>query len=213
LRERAFDEKVTSRGAGLGRGGGSRLEGTRGPEGPARRAGGPEDGDPEGIPPERISLRAIGEEWRVEARPGEARSVVAVERPEGRLLLFGDLRRMSRVREELRRWLAEKGRTHLEPRLLSLARDRDIPPPSRVSLRFQRSRWGSRSGRGTISLNLRLLFLPEPLVRYVLLHELAHVREMNHSDRFWAFLETLEPRWRELRAELRGAARYVPPWA
>ncbi len=149
----------------------------------------------------------------MEARPGEARSVVAVERPEGRLLLFGDLRRMSRVREELRRWLAEKGRTHLEPRLLSLARDRDIPPPSRVSLRFQRSRWGSRSGRGTISLNLRLLFLPEPLVRYVLLHELAHVREMNHSDRFWAFLETLEPRWRELRAELRGAARYVPPWA
>jgi predicted metal-dependent hydrolase len=63
-----------------------------------------------------------------------------------------------------------------------------------------------------ISRNLRLLFLPQELVRYVLLHELAHIREMNHSRRYWALLESLEPDYRALDTELRAGWRLVPDW-
>lgn len=58
----------------------------------------------------------------------------------------------------------------------------------RVSIRNQRTRWGSCSGRGDISLNIKLVALPQDLQDYVILHELAHTRVHNHSQQFWAEL-------------------------
>ena len=83
---------------------------------------------------------------------------------------------------------------------------------AKVSIRGQRSRWGSYSSRGTISLNYKLLFLPSTLVRVVLLHELCHIREMRHSHAFWASLSALAPDLKSSRAELRSAWRYLPRW-
>jgi predicted metal-dependent hydrolase len=57
---------------------------------------------------------------------------------------------------------------------------------ARVTVRAQTSRWGSSSRAGTISLNWRLIQTPDPVRDYVILHELMHQREMNHSRRFWA---------------------------
>jgi predicted metal-dependent hydrolase len=81
-----------------------------------------------------------------------------------------------------------------------------------MAIRSQRTRWASCSPKGTISLNVRLMFLPQHLVRYVLLHELAHTQEMNHSRRYWAILESLEPNYLELDKELRAGWRLVPDW-
>ena len=73
----------------------------------------------------------------------------------------------------------------------------------RVTVRDQRSRWGSCSRRGTISLNWRLIQAP-PFVRdYLILHELAHLREMNHSTRFWREVENLCPDYRTAELWLR----------
>ncbi len=66
-----------------------------------------------------------------------------------------------------------------------------------VSVRNQRSRWGSCSTRGTVSLNWRLVQTPESVRDYIIYHELAHLREMNHSDRFWARVAETCPGWRE----------------
>jgi predicted metal-dependent hydrolase len=63
----------------------------------------------------------------------------------------------------------------------------------RVSVRNQRSRWGSCSRRGTISLNWRLVQAPPFVGDYIILHELAHLKEMNHSSRFWAEVTRLCP--------------------
>jgi predicted metal-dependent hydrolase len=67
---------------------------------------------------------------------------------------------------------------------------------NRVTVRNQRTRWGSCSRRGTVSLNWRLVQAPDSVRDYIILHELAHLRQMNHSDRFWQEVERLCPDYR-----------------
>jgi len=66
-----------------------------------------------------------------------------------------------------------------------------------VTVRNQRSRWGSCSAGGTVSLNWRLVQTPDSVRDYIIHHELMHLREMNHSDRFWARVEAVCPGWRD----------------
>ena len=68
-----------------------------------------------------------------------------------------------------------------------------------VSIRNQRTRWGSCSAKGNITLNWKLLMAPPDIVDYVIIHELAHRKHMNHSQKFWQFVELYSPRWKEYR--------------
>ena len=108
-------------------------------------------------------------------------------------------------------WLAREGRTHLGPRLAALAARHGLRY-ARLAVRGQRTLWGSCSAAGTISLNWKLLFLRPALVDYVLLHELAHTRHLDHSPAFWALLERMLPGAKALDDELREAGPRVPPW-
>lgn len=83
-----------------------------------------------------------------------------------------------------------------------------VAPPVRLS--NARTRWGSCSSRSGIRLHWRLIHLPPALSDYVVAHEVAHLREMNHSRRFWAVVGDLYPGWRSARAELRAAVRELP---
>ena len=79
----------------------------------------------------------------------------------------------------------------------------------RVSVRNQRTRWGSCSRRGVISLNWRLVQVPESVRDYVILHELAHLLQMNHSPRFWAEVKRLSPGFEESEAWLKKHGRLL----
>ena len=94
--------------------------------------------------------------------------------------------------EHLRRLAAKE----LPARVIELAAPHNFPV-RRVTVRNQRSRWGSCSRRGTISLNWRLVQTPLSVRDYLILHELAHLREMNHSRRFWNEVTRLCPNFRE----------------
>lgn len=72
-----------------------------------------------------------------------------------------------------------------------------------LTIRQQSTRWGSCSGNGNLNFNWQLVLVPEDLVDYVVVHELAHRREMNHSPRFWKIVEEQLPDYRERRKRLR----------
>ena len=91
-----------------------------------------------------------------------------------------------------------RGLVELPPQLLELARRHDISV-TRVSIRNQRSRWGACSARGSITLNWRLILVPDFVREYVMIHELMHRRELDHSKRFWGHVRAACPRYREAR--------------
>lgn len=73
----------------------------------------------------------------------------------------------------------------------------------RISIRDQKTRWGSCSARGNLNFNWRLILAPSEVLDYVVVHELAHRREMNHSERFWKLVESVLPDYRERRKWLK----------
>ena len=82
----------------------------------------------------------------------------------------------------------------------------------RITIRDQKTRWGSCSSRGNLNFNWRLLLMPERVMDYVIVHELAHRREMNHSAAFWQIIETYLPDYRERRQWLKeNGVRYAGP--
>jgi predicted metal-dependent hydrolase len=106
------------------------------------------------------------------------------------------------LRPLIERWYVDRARRELPAQLLALAAIHGIRV-TRVSIRDQRSRWGACSSRGTITLNWRLIMVPEFVREYVLLHELMHRRELNHSRRFWRLVAVCCPRHLEARQWLK----------
>lgn len=168
------------------------------------------EADPRRLP-DRIVLRALGEEWEVEYRRGAVPTRAVVRESAGRLVVTGDADDFNACRLALCRWLVRRARRTLLPRLAVLSYQRGLPY-IRASVRQQRSRWGSCSRKKTISLNARLLLLPREVVDYVLIHELCHTMEMNHSPRFWALVETHDAEYLGHKKLLRAAGKSTPTW-
>lgn len=122
----------------------------------------------------------------------------------GRLVVPGP---PSELANRTKRWMKASARTHLvrHAEAMSGTVGRRIVG---LSVRDTRSRWGSCSSRGTLSFSWRLILAPEEVMRYVVAHEVAHLIELNHSDRFWRIVESIAPDYRVHRRWLRekGAA-------
>jgi len=161
--------------------------------------------------PERLALRGIGEEWAVQYRPTKSKYVTAVERLGSRLLIFGCIDDIEACKSAIRRWMNRKTHEHIRAWLLRLSEERSFDL-KRVLVKSQRTRWASCSKRKTVTLNIKLLFIPEGLVRYALIHELCHTEHLNHSREFWALLKQHEPDYKEKDEKLRSAWLFVPAW-
>ncbi len=105
--------------------------------------------------------------------------------------------------------LQAEARVLFSTRLAHYASLMGVPtPPLRLS--SARTRWGSCNHRGNIALNWRLIYMPLPVIDYVVAHELGHLKEMNHSPRFWSVVASLCPDWQSRRQELKQLALDIP---
>ena len=161
--------------------------------------------------PESIGLNAIDQRWQVEYQPGADGRFSLLEASSDVLQVQADATDVNGIAMALNRWLHLNAHTYLVPWLREVSRELDIPF-KKTTVRGQATRWASCSKTGNISLNRSLLFLPERLVRYVFLHELCHIKQLNHSPAFWQLLHELEPDAKDLERQVRRADRYVPQW-
>lgn len=170
--------------------------------------------------PDRVVLPALGTERRVAVRPTEGNVPVSGGSAAGvrvcddgaTLWLVGATENTPLCCAALQRWLAARAR----PLLTALVADmsaRTGLEAAGVQIRGQRTRWGSCSCRRVLSLNYRLALLPEAQIRYLILHELCHLRHMNHSPAYRAFLAGFEPDWKARERELLSAWRALPRWS
>jgi predicted metal-dependent hydrolase len=104
------------------------------------------------------------------------------------------------------RELRARAARELPPRLLALAAAHGLQV-SRISIRNQRWRWGSCNRTGHICLNWRLVAMPDPVRDYVLIHELMHLKRMDHSPTFWKLVKAACPEYEDARRWLRKHAR------
>jgi hypothetical protein len=162
--------------------------------------------------PQEIFLPAVGARWTVTTDLTATRGVRVIEPNSDGLVVSGPVADPAACRYALRRWLLRKGQDHLLPRLANVSRGCSLPY-ARSTVRVARSRWGSCSRLGVISLNARLLLLSPHLVDYVLVHELCHTRQPNHSPAFWALVARHCPAYPDQRRELRAAGKQLPAWA
>jgi predicted metal-dependent hydrolase len=160
--------------------------------------------------PESVALPAIAREWQVEYRQTPSPRLT-VSAKEGALVLSGPVDDPSRCREALVRWLRRMAHAHLSELAGEVASVNGLKA-GKVVVRAQRTRWASCSRRGTLSLNVRLLFISPELVRHVVVHELCHTKHMDHSPKFWECVARYDPDWREHRRRLRAAWHGVPRW-
>jgi len=112
------------------------------------------------------------------------------------------------IENYLFKFLRELARENLKSRLFTLAAKAELNCEN-VRIGNQRSRWGSCSARSTISLNWRLILLPYEIADYVIFHELAHLKHLNHSLQFWEYLEYICPNSRVYDKELLKAGKNV----
>lgn len=113
-----------------------------------------------------------------------------------------------RIKAHLQKCLQEEARSRLGSRLQAHAARMSLHPQG-FSLSSARSRWGSCTAAGHVRLNWRLIHLAPELADYVMVHELAHLREMNHSPRFWALVAAYFPKHRQARKDLRERGQHV----
>ncbi|MBO5372257.1 MAG: M48 family metallopeptidase [Lachnospiraceae bacterium] len=108
-------------------------------------------------------------------------------------------------------WLREYARVRLGEKVLQYAKQMQVNV-NRIAIKEQKTRWGSCSSKGNLNFNWKLVLMPERIQDYVVVHELAHRKEMNHSPAFWAIVEEIQPDYKERRAWLREHEREFLPY-
>ncbi len=158
--------------------------------------------------PESVCFQAVDESWQVDYVDQPHYRVI--EFAPGRLQLSGP--DTSRACQALQWWLQQRAKRLLPGWLAQVSAELGLGF-NRVTVRGQKTRWGSCSAQKNINLNRALLFVSPGAVRYLMIHELCHTRHLNHSPSFWALVADKMPEYEIYETELRQALSIIPAWA
>lgn len=153
--------------------------------------------------PNTLNLRLLNEVWTVSTdfiHNHPAR--FDIDKNNQTIHFSGDEHQIDDFRQLLSKWLKKKSKPIFTQMLETTAEEYGFHY-NKISIRAQKTRWGSCSSGKNISLNCKLLFMPENVVRYVLIHELCHTIQMNHSQKFWDLVEDCDPLYKENRKGLK----------
>ena len=163
--------------------------------------------------PSQIQIPLISRSWNVVYADSSSNHSAELKELSDKLVVNSDKSDVFSVPAILQKWIHTLASDILPDRLLQISKKMNIGY-NRVSVKNQKTRWGSCSEKGNINLNRNLLFFSEDVVDYVIHHELIHRKVLNHSAKFWSELEAHFPTAREcsfiLRQEQNNA---VPIWA
>ena len=161
--------------------------------------------------PDSVTLPSIGQSWSIDYLTARTRTLSLVDDKNGNLRISGPVENLAACHSVLQRWTQRQAFTVLVPWIRRLSDETGIAFVQ-TAIRCQKSRWGSCSSSGTISLNRKLLFVQPDLVQYVLIHELCHMREMNHSRHYWRLVGQYFPDYQMARRRLKDAWFQIPRW-
>ena len=162
--------------------------------------------------PTSINLPAIEETWNVTYFSTPSKQLAVHEDDYFSLVVSGESEDPYNISEALNSWMRQKAQEVFIPWVSQISQEHALPF-NKVTIRRQKTRWGSCSSQKSLNLNQNLLFLPAPLVSYVMVHELAHTKHHNHAPAFWKYLNTLLPDSKRLQKETVGSYSQVPKWA
>ena len=162
--------------------------------------------------PAMIELKAVTATWEVSYDDDNTGGVFVREQPGSKLHVLGCQRDIPSTASALNEWVYRKAHCIL-PRCIETLNSELCLTYNRITVRRQKTVWGSCSAKRNINLNQNLLFLPKRMVDYVLLHELSHLEQLNHSRVFWDLLESRFKGSRDMSARVRIADSLVPEWA
>lgn len=158
-----------------------------------------------------IFLPGIQQKWLINYRITPAAKRVTCNSRDRQLIFSGPIRDFSCCVLSVKTWLKKQARHHLSIFLEQLSRECNLPYAN-LSIRAQKTVWGSCTAKNNIQLNYKLLFLPRDTMRYVLIHELCHTLHHNHSRRFWRAVEQFVPNYRAQVKALKSSDIWMPGW-
>ncbi|HPS42698.1 MAG TPA: SprT family zinc-dependent metalloprotease [Anaerolineaceae bacterium] len=161
------------------------------------------------LPQDVIYYRGVPVRIKVIEEPGRS-SRMRVDKVEDGLVVRVPVGTRAKPRVLAESWLKAQARAELETMLRQQAARMKVSP-KKLTIRDQRTRWGSCSTRGTISLSWRLIMAPPQVLQYVVIHELAHLVQPNHSPAFWQVVTRYAPDWKTSRAWLHKHAPQLRP--
>lgn len=160
------------------------------------------------IDPQSGEVRLFGELYSLEHQRAVRASENKIDTHQKLIRLSGPIDHPTKLDVQLKRVLRNAAKQKLSELCWNLA-DTTGLHPSKVSVRDYKRKWGQCSSTKEISLNWRLLHLPSTIQSYVIVHELCHLQEMNHSVHFWRLVEQHCPDFKALREELKQCGAYL----
>ena len=163
--------------------------------------------------PDLLDLRLIGESWIVEYLSTDStnENLKIIELAGLRLRISGNTGSINNVDllyKTINQWCKKKAKVVFKEMLEQIAEQHGFHF-QKLSIRAQKTRWGSCSNSKNISLNCKLLLMPKEVTTYVMIHELCHTIEMNHSLRFWSLVEECDPHYKEHRSLLKHLGKKI----